>query len=347
LAVSNLGKKKNSYDDQIQFGIPTPNTNSDITNASREHPSKPSDKNQLNNRTNALPVLCEQSPDSNTSNKYSQERYSTQNEKKETQKQFNKLTEIKTKMSDIDSLPARKRKAILVMSSDERNQLEYTQGGSILYNEQIYILVPSEAENSDLAADLDNKQLLNPGNLLIQNPYDTWDYESLDDASVTFAMIKLENFITLCGKLGAKKVYVERIEVENSKGKTEFAGSLGSSVAEVKAEGAKRTLEKIERGYKADNVFEGGEPNFDEAKIIWEKNLLKDRFLGSILEQRKGGNPIKSKKIDLDLTQESNNNLQIVASLKIPSPEYINLQLKLNNLQEKFYQIKMKLEIYF
>ncbi|MFB2895407.1 hypothetical protein ACE1CI_21090 [Aerosakkonemataceae cyanobacterium BLCC-F50] len=253
-------------------------------------------------------------------------------------------------MNDIDSAPPRRRKAILVISKDEKKRLEYEPGGSeILQNEQLYLLVPSEADSSAIAEHLDRKQLLNRGNLLIQNPYDSSDYESIDEAPIAFAILKFENFITLCGKLGAREVKIERLEVENSKGQTEFTGNVDSPLAGIQAQGAKKTLEKIRNEFSISATFPGENPDFDEAECFLRKRLLADRSLQPLIDQRRPPNQIKAKEIILNLTKESNSNLGIIAGLKVPlqAPQYVSLEGKLNRIKEKFYELKIKFSVNF
>lgn len=247
----------------------------------------------------------------------------------------------------LNEVPSKKRKAILVISTHELDRLEYApEGSELLLSEQVHLLVPSYVTTSDLEEKLDNSGLLEPGNLLIQSPYDSSDYVVLDKASSTFALTKYLHFTTLCGLLGAREVTVEQIEVKTLTGKQIFKGSIDSPYADGSIEAVNKTFDEIRNNIKLKSVFGGGEPNLEEAEAhLRQYQLLNDVSMKSLIDQRKGRNPIKSRELTLSLSEESKRNLQVVTDIKVPV--YANLQAQIEKVRKEVYEFTLMIKVEF
>jgi len=246
----------------------------------------------------------------------------------------------------LDEVPPNNRKAILVISPHELDRLEYTPGGNnLLLSEQVYLLVPSSVAN-DLEEKLDSSGLLGPGTLLIQNPYDTSDYVILNKAPSTFALTKYLHFTTLCGLLGAREVTVEQIGVQTSAGKQIFKGSIDSPYADGSIDAVNQTFKEIRNKIKLQSKFGGGEPNLEEAEAhLRQYQLLNDISMKSLIDQRRGKNPIQSRELTLSLSEESKRNLQVVADIKIPV--YANLQAQVEKITREMYEFNLMIRVEF
>lgn len=247
----------------------------------------------------------------------------------------------------LNKIPPRKRKAILVISPHELERLEYTpEANELLINEKVHLLVPSYGDTSDLEEKLDSNGLLEPGNLLIQSPYNNSDYVLLDRASSTFALTKYLHFTTLCGLLGAREVTVEQIEVKTLTGKQIFKGSLGSSYADGKTDVTNRTFEEVRNNIKLQSKFGGSEPNVAEAEAhLLQYQLSNDISMKSLIDQRKGKNPIKSRELTLSLSEESKRSLQVITDIKIPV--YADLQMQIDQVKKEIYEFNLTIRVEF
>lgn len=259
----------------------------------------------------------------------------------------NLITAIEQKNMTLDELPPKKRKAILVISPHELDRLEYTPNGSeLLLNEQIHLLVPSYVTTSNLEEKLDSNGFLEPGTLLIQSPYDTSDYVILDKAPSTFALTKYLHFTTLCGLLGAREVTVEQIEVKTVAGKQVFKGSIDSPYTNGSIEVSDRTFEEIRNNIKLQSKFDGSEPNLEEAEAhLRQYQLLNDISMKSLIDQRKGKNPIKSRELTLSLSEDSKRNLQVATDIKIPV--YASLQAQIEKVRKEAYEFTLMMRVEF
>jgi hypothetical protein len=247
----------------------------------------------------------------------------------------------------LDKVLSKKRKAILVVSSHELERLEYTpQGNELLLSEQIYIFVPSHITHGSLEEKLDDRGLLEPGTLLLQSPYDTSDYVVLDDASSTFALTKYFHFTTLCGLLGAKEVTVEQIEVKTLAGKQIFKGSIDSLYVDGNIDVLNRTFEEMRNNIKLQSKFEGSEPDLEGAEAhLRQYRLLNDISMKSLVDQRRGRNPIKSRHLTLSLSEEFRKSLQVVNDIKVPV--YADLQAQAKETRKKVCEFALTIRVDF
>jgi len=257
------------------------------------------------------------------------------------------ISRYETKKMSLNKVPPKKRKVILVISEHELTRLEYIpEGSDLLLNDQVYLLVPSDESDDSLESKLDIGGLLEAGNLLIQNPYDISDYVVLNKASSTFALAKYLHFTTLCGILGAREVTVEQIEVKTSTGKQIFKGSLNSPHISGNINAENRVFEEIRNNIKLNSEFDGGEPNIDEAEAFLQKyQLLNDISMRSLIDQRKGENPIKKREVTLSLSEESEKNFQAISNIKVPV--YAKLQTQIEQVKKEKYTFTLTIKVYF
>lgn len=239
------------------------------------------------------------------------------------------------------------RKAILVISPHELDRLEYIpEGNELLLSEQVHLLVPSHLTTNDLEEKLDSRGLLEPGNLLIQSPYDNSDYVVFDKASSTFALTKYLHFTTLCGLLGAREVTVEQIEVKTLTGKQIFKGSIDSLHSDGSIEVVNRTFEEIRNNIRLQSKFGGSDPDLEKAEAhLRQYQLLNDMSMKSLIDQRKGRNPIKSRELTLSLSEESKRNFQVVGNIKVPV--YANLQAQIEKVSKEVYEFTLTIKVEF
>jgi hypothetical protein len=154
------------------------------------------------------------------------------------------------------------------------------------------------------------------------------------------------HFITLCGLLGATEVIVEQIEIKTSKGKQLFKGALNSLYATGNIEGKSKTVEEIRKNLKITGDFDGGKPDLEEAEAHLRKyQLLSDTAMTSLIDQRKGSNPIKSREVTLSLSEESRKILKVVSDVKIPT--YADLQAQIVQVSKEVYEFTLTIKVKF
>jgi hypothetical protein len=246
----------------------------------------------------------------------------------------------------LNGISPKKRKAILVISQHDLERLEYMpEGNELLLSEKVYLFTPSDITTDSLEEKLDSKGLLESGNLLIQSPYDYSDYVMLDKAPSTFALAKYLHFTTLCGLLGAKKVVAEQIEVKTLTGKQIFKGSLDNPY-NAKVEAVNRTFEEIRNNIKLQSTFDGCEPDLEAAEAhLRNYQLSNDISLKSLIDQRKGKNPIKTRELTLSISEESRRSILAITDIKFPV--YANLQAQVEQVKKEGYEFTLTIRVEF
>ena len=125
-----------------------------------------------------------------------------------------------------------------------------------------------------------------------------------------------------------------------------FKGSIDSPYADGSIEGVNRTFEEIRNKIKLQSKFGGGEPNLEEAEAhLRQYQLLNDISMKSLIDQRRGKNPIQSRELTLSLSEEFKRNLQVVADIKIPV--YANVQAQVEKITREMYEFTLMIRVEF
>lgn len=247
-----------------------------------------------------------------------------------------------------------KRRLILIANRGELQKIQkdpkYSSWGSeLLLNEQLYLLSYPVTDTNDIIKELDNCGLLNPGTLLIQNPYNSLEYTEAVEAFSTFALAKYLHFSYFCNLLGAKRVSIEKIEMKTNEGKILHSGTLKSpylSSVGGDIEFEKSVWEKINSRMSLNDNFSGSEPDISAATDYLNKYRLQgDLNMKTLLDMRAGPNQPKSREITLSLTRESRKNIKAAFSLDIPI--YADLKQQIENIKKESYDFTLLIKVDF
>ncbi|MBR8834386.1 MAG: hypothetical protein DSM106950_10215 [Stigonema ocellatum SAG 48.90 = DSM 106950] len=243
------------------------------------------------------------------------------------------------------------RRAILIVRTSDLKTLKTNPRYNlqILNNPQICLLpIPVRNEDkNDLFRKLEQDGLLSPGNLLIQNPYDTDKYVEAVEATSSFTVQKALHFSYFCQLLGAKKVFIDRMEVINTEGKIIFNTNIkGNSLPASGNVGTENTsFEKIKSQLKLDDSFIKIEPNVTEAEKYLNQHHIGDIIMNDLLQRCKKRLLLQSREVVLSLTKESQKNLKIALSIDIPL--YINLTSQIDRLKKDLYEYNVVIKVEF
>jgi hypothetical protein len=170
-----------------------------------------------------------------------------------------------------------------------------------------------------LAVMLDSARLLNPGAVLLQNPYEPDSYEEISKAETEFQRSKNRKFGELCGLLGAIECSVESMravrESEATDGRLEFQYLFDT--AEIKG-GDQKSKDFAER-FRLHLKWNGGEPNFSEVdQMLCKTGLANDPDMLALVSMRKRSNSFISQTLEIEVSQETKRTLSFAADLSIP-----------------------------
>lgn len=214
------------------------------------------------------------------------------------------------------------RRLVIVLTQAELDRCEYDPDAAELARAPGVWLVSdsaAQAEDDRVVAGLDRSGLLTPGNVLMQMPYDPDVYEPVEDAPQRAAERKHLIFTRLCQLLGATGVRLEVIETQSEKGEARVSlkGSKQAISADATAE--MKSAEALAAKMSLEDRYDGGHPDIAAAEELLERTgLTTDPLMVSLVDARKAGNVLHSRKYVVDLSRESSRQLKIAAQVKVP-----------------------------
>lgn len=246
--------------------------------------------------------------------------------------------------------PPSSRRAILILEEHDIDRCEIAGDTKFLYNDEILILpLPlQESKQSDNAIqNIISANLLRPGTVLIQNPYETDIYSTPDEAMTSFPLHKYLLFSCFCQALGARNVEIEEIDVSSQSGAIKFSASGEKLAATGNLNVDYQQFEKVQANLSLNDTFSGGEPDLIAAEsLLVGAQLISDPNMRTLLNACKiRNNKITSRTLLIDLTKETKTNLQIAGEINIPAT--IKLNTEFAHLYETINQYKLKVRVDF
>ena len=217
---------------------------------------------------------------------------------------------------------ARPKMIIFVLGEPEIDRLGYEKfGRELLTNDDVLILSIDVSKSNKLIKILKSRGLYSRGQVLAKSPYGADSYEEITNASYAFAVEKYMYFSQLCNILGAKEVTVQRLDKVSRSGtkSLDFMAMISGQKQELSIKD--KDLNKLQSQISIKDVFVGGTPNIREAQVFLEKNnLLGDETMLSLLEIRQQtANPISSRQLTLNLSNESKKIIDVVGKIRLPT----------------------------
>jgi len=247
-------------------------------------------------------------------------------------------------------LNANERRVILVLNEHdiEKCVLE-PKAGRILIDDEAHILQYPLSDEEDIPAlrNIIDANLVRPGAMLIQSPYDADVYEDAENATMQFSLAKQMYFSTICMHLGAKEVIVEQVDRRTNSGKVslkvegERLGIGGQATVED------TELEIFRSLMSTKDEFKGGNPDIAAAECLLRRTrLIYNPNMRSLVEMRRcNSNQIVARKITLNLSSEAKTNLKIAGRIGVP--EFINLSADYRKKIEETCEYTLTVEVRF
>jgi len=245
------------------------------------------------------------------------------------------------------SNPSR-RKAILVLQDYDIERCSYEPGAAqALLDEEAYVLqfpLCMEKEAPKALQNIHDAGLARPGHILIQSPYDTNTYEEASLAVQRFALAKHMYFSMLCMHLGAKEVGVEQVHIHTSSGKSTLDVKGGNSRASAQVNVEEEELERFHAKMNLCDEFEGGLADVEAGEqLLRRTGLWADPNMRILMEMRENGaNQLKTRKLVLNLSSESQSNLKVVGRLKFPPFLQLSVDYKRVVKEQHDYTLTVK-----
>ena len=231
------------------------------------------------------------------------------------------------------------RKVIFVLSKDDIISLEHNEAGNkLLMNEEVYIMPSHSSDPSTAAKNIIAQGLVTAGTVLIQDPFDKNRYHRESESINKIAQRKWLHFSTLCGHLGARRIEIKSIRVQDKNGDFEFKLEGGVPfLVEAHANIQKESTYTFIESMFLDVGFEGGNPDIDAAnKFFKNKGLTQENFIETLLNQSQlSNNKQKEFTFKLDLTNEVHQKFKILAGIGINKIKSLKIPISLEGRYTK------------
>lgn len=207
-----------------------------------------------------------------------------------------------------------------------------------------------DIQKIDWFQDLDDKNLLNEGNILIQSFQNKDEYLPYDKALEQNIFYQMEHFKELCQALGAKEFRFQIIEKQNDK--HNISGDIQANVAVFKGDlSTKYELKKqIEQNMALHITFSSGKADMEKARSIMDSGVFHDNI--NIISFYRSAchteNRISTQKVRLSLAKNVCKQLEILVNIDSPIfKTHILGNAKFENLRELSSAVEVEYEVKF
>jgi hypothetical protein len=220
--------------------------------------------------------------------------------------------------------PAR-RQVIVAMTKADRARCQANREGRVFIGrrEVAVVELPLSAralERDDLLDRLDSSHRLDPGTMLVQNPFRPDVYVEAEKAPETIARAKLFHVSQMCQILGAQTVAIEEITREDSSS-TQTWSAGGKATGRGRFEGSTQggKLDTLVREVQMFHRFEGDAPDIAAAEqYLREHGLSGDAQLEALVEMCGRDNRLLEHRLHVSTQAELQRVREVVSNLKLP-----------------------------
>jgi len=166
-------------------------------------------------------------------------------------------------------------------------------------------------------------QILKPGVVLVQSPYDIQKYAPEDVAELAFEREKLQLVSQLCQLLGATRVESDSSTFRLSRKVTSAKARVGKKVGRLIAYKGETIMtfeeqEKWQSRLRIQDTYPGGLPNLEASRAFVERHHLGDPEIVGLVHARAAENILRERTITVSYEGEHDSNLDIAAKVQLP-----------------------------
>lgn len=223
---------------------------------------------------------------------------------------------------NINKLPENPAERQIIIVGDDvfLNQAREEEQAWFEKRPEVCIVNVDDDWGGELFDKLSRKALWVPGTTLVQDPYETDLYLPLKEEEISNSLLesakkRYRAFEEVVSKLGAVFMKIEEAQHCNQQGQVSVNGNYKLVDAEVKFDIARQLQETIQ----VKSTFKGGKPDVPAAyDILLRYNLTGDSELKSLIELRRGDNPIIAKEVKWSACRELVTSLELGVKLALP-----------------------------
>lgn len=214
-------------------------------------------------------------------------------------------------------VPAERRRSIVVMASNDLKTVKRDPNlVDLLDDSEVSFVDVGGAEGTWLTGLLRDQDLLRPGTVVVQSPYNPDRYLAADLALVELAVEKFLIMTRLAQLLGATKVEFTDVHAEMRKASTAAKGAVQTVASNVSSEGTRSIETQVTQKLTGVHKFDGGEPDIEAARELLRRHrLVGDPQLHNLIELRGGPDPVRNQELSISGSREAAGNL--TAALRV------------------------------
>lgn len=220
-----------------------------------------------------------------------------------------------------------KRRVMIVLSRENIIDLLFLSKNKVsnLEDKGITLIEPNpiKSKHNELVTKLKRSALLNPGNVLVQNPHDYSSYAKAENANFEFTIERYDNYCYICQLLGAKTIDISNIKAKKISVKSSVVANLSYKIFKFQATKEQKYQERLKDSFKLSRNYPNPVYQYDKAlEQAKNLNLDNDKFVVDILRNRNPNDALVGnyEKNSVQLFEmQSESSLDVVTSLSLPS----------------------------
>lgn len=241
------------------------------------------------------------------------------------------------------------RKVLIAVSQAQHDSLSALELAKVANQPGIEFLVIDGDSNiaSGVVDSILDQYALEPGAMLIQNPYDTSTYFRETDAVAQIALQKTLRVAQVCHLLGSTSLTVKQISSTTDERQKHSGASGGGKGIMGRLSGDSKAVREIKQLIALRDTCSGGEPDIQKAEeYLSSQRLSNDTMLTNLVEARAvTNNTLKSRTLTIDATKEARSSLDIAA--KVSAVVVDDVGGTTGKSAREFEQVNVEYEVVF
>lgn len=233
------------------------------------------------------------------------------------------------------------RRVIVVIDDNDYSKLLHHDEDELLRNTQVSVIRHSDFLSGEIShpiiEKLDQRGLIAPGKVLIQDPFSPDIYHEQATALTSISLQKHFHLSVVCKILGAKSLKVTQVDVASEQIHRRADALVNSPMVDVDLSYQEKLKQKLSKEMKLCEIWSGGEPDIESASRYLDKHGLdSDIPIKSLVDMmHHQGNKLLTREFSFYASSEANKNLEICAKIGIN---------KINSIKGSFVEESTKLQ---
>lgn len=254
-----------------------------------------------------------------------------------------------------DELPEpNKRQTLIVLKERDYKDfmMDYKKSQFLLDENICYLIEPSndDIKKSPILKEMDNKNQLTSGMILVQDCDNTNMYLPYDEGIKKSITAKMNMFAHLCQLLGAKQIDFSITELQTTTSSGSLSAKAPVKTVDVDVSTKTAFANELERRYKQSMKFQGmAQPDLSSAEKLVTSYIFQGdvNIIGFYNQAKYLDNRMQEQKCQFTLAEKATKSLSVVANANFPLIEKKIIDAKLDMLKEATKTLQVEYTVVF